>query len=592
MDEAVLNVVCKLKLRTSIVQSFPSILRYEESSTYSASRDMNMKSLIRKHNPQIHIITNNITAEISVNAVLALGAAAIGADSPLEVAEITSSSDALVLNTGTPSIDRYEAFRLAGISANTKNIPIVLDPVGVGASTFRKANIKDLLSKIHVTCIRGNASEIMNLCSVIDNDTSSKSDEVYDIAAVPSNESDDISSTLKSYLKPSRSSQRCSGADLQSMIHSVSGVEDAGLGFSKDAVISISKKLDAIIVISGETVTVVSARDDFYKEYPGGSIFQKQFTGAGCMMSALLGAYLATGRKENITDIDSVESCIRDYESCARKAERRVYGSRNIGTMNYRNTLIDELSLLDKPWRYRFDKSDLNLYAITDRSWILNDNDSCSESSLEDNSCNSNKASKESLYCKSLEEAVEKAILGGATIIQLREKNISDDEYIKRAESIKSVCDKYNIPLIINDNVNVALKVKAAGVHVGQDDTSVSKARSILGKDYIIGATAHNLEEAKIAQTCGADYLGVGAAFGSSTKKDATPLTSLETYKEITSNISIPIVAIGGINDSNMDLLTGSGIAGVAIISGIFSALDIEKQTNILSRKAKEDFLS
>ena len=588
MDEAVLNVVCKLKQRASVVQSFPSILRYEESSTYSASRDMNMKSLIRKHNPQIHIITNNITAEISVNAVLALGAAAIGADSPLEVAEITSSSDALVLNTGTPSIDRYEAFRLAGISANTKNIPIVLDPVGVGASTFRKANIKDLLSKIHVTCIRGNASEIMNLCSVINNDTSIKSDEVYDKTVVTSNKADDILSTSKSNQKPSRLSQSCSGADSQPMINFASGVEDAGLGFSKDAVISISKKLDAIIVISGETVTVVSARDDFYKEYPGGSIFQKQFTGAGCMMSALLGAYLATGRKENITDIDSVESCIRDYESCARKAERRVYGSRNIGTMNYRNTLIDELSLLDKHWRYRFDKSDLNLYAITDRSWILNDNDAYGE----DNSCNSNKASKESLYCKSLEEAVEKAILGGATIIQLREKNISDDEYIKRAESIKSVCDKYNIPLIINDNVNVALKVKAAGVHVGQGDTSVSKARSILGKDYIIGATAHNLEEAKIAQTCGADYLGVGAAFGSSTKKDATPLTSLETYKEITSNISIPIVAIGGINDSNMDLLTGSGIAGVAIISGIFSALDIVKQTNILSRKAKEDFLS
>ena len=588
MDEAVLNVVCKLKQRASVVQSFPSILRYEESSTYSASRDMNMKSLIRKHNPQIHIITNNITAEISVNAVLALGAAAIGADSPLEVAEITSSSDALVLNTGTPSIDRYEAFRLAGISANTKNIPIVLDPVGVGASTFRKANIKDLLSKIHVTCIRGNASEIMNLCSVINNDTSIKSDEVYDKTVVTSNKADDILSTSKSNQKPSRLSQSCSGADSQPMINFASGVEDAGLGFSKDAVISISKKLDAIIVISGETVTVVSARDDFYKEYPGGSIFQKQFTGAGCMMSALLGAYLATGRKENITDIDSVESCIRDYESCARKAERRVYGSRNIGTMNYRNTLIDELSLLDKHWRYRFDKSDLNLYAITDRSWILNDNDAYGE----DNSCNSNKASKESLYCKSLEEAVEKAILGGATIIQLREKNISDDEYIKRAESIKSVCDKYNIPLIINDNVNVALKVKAAGVHVGQGDTSVSKARSILGKDYIIGATAHNLEEAKIAQTCGADYLGVGAAFGSSTKKDAKTLTSLETYKEITSNISIPIVAIGGINDSNMDLLTGSGIAGVAIISGIFSALDIVKQTNILSRKAKEDFLS
>ena len=476
MDEAVLNVVCKLKLRTSIVQSFPSIIRYEESSTYSASHDMNMKSLIRKHNPQIHIITNNITAEISVNAVLALGAAAIGADSPLEVSEITSSSDALVLNAGTPSIDKYEAFRLAGISANTKNIPVVLDPVGVGASTFRKENILRLLNDINVTCIRGNATEIMNLCDlIVDKSCDERLDQTDGRLEQPDN------------IMPFK---------LQSDKVISRGVEDAGLGFSKDAVISLSKKLDAIIVISGETVTVVSARDDFYKEYPGGSIFQKQFTGAGCMMSALLGAYLATGRKENITDIDSVESCIRDYESCARKAERRIYGSGNIGTMTYRNALSDELSFLDKPWRYRFDKSDLNLYAITDRSWILNDNDVYDE----DNSCNSNKASKESLYCKSLEEAVEKAILGGATIIQLREKNISDDEYIKRAESIKSVCDKYNIPLIINDNVNVALKVKAAGVHVGQGDTSVSEARKLLGKDYIIGATAHNLEEARIAQ--------------------------------------------------------------------------------------------
>lgn len=519
-----------------------------------------MNSLIHKHHPQIHIITNYITAEISVNAVLAVGATAIGADSPLEVSDITSSSDALVLNTGTPSIERYEAIRLAGTSANTKKIPVVLDPVGVGASSFRKENIVRLLSEIQVACIRGNALEIMTLCSLISTDT----DDVSNITTVASKKSDDISNITKTYPKPPRLSKSSSELESRPMILSSSGVEDAGLGYDKDAVISLSRKLNAVIVISGEKVVVASASDNFYKEFPGGSIFQKQFTGAGCMMSALLGTYLATGRKENISDLDSISSCILDYESCARKAERRIYGEGKLGTMSYRSTLIDELSLLDKAWRYRFDKSDLNLYAITDRSWLKN----------------------------TLEEDVEKAILGGATIIQLREKNISDDEYIKRAESIKSVCDKYNIPLIINDNVNVALKVKAAGVHVGQGDTSVSEARKLLGKDYIIGATAHNLEEARIAQDQGADYLGVGAAFGSSTKKDATPLTSLETYKEITSNISIPVVAIGGINESNMDLLTGSGIAGVAIISGIFSASNIEKQTLILSHKAKEDFLS
>ena len=186
---------------------------------------MNMKSLIRKYHLQIHIITNYITAEVSVNAVLAVGATAIGADSPLEVSEITSSSDALVLNTGTPSIERYEAIRLAGITANTKNIPVVLDPVGVGASSFRKENIVKLLSDICFTCIRGNASEIMSLCALMGGEI-----------VMPS-----------------------------------SGVEDAGQGFDKNAVIALSKKLGAIIVISGETVTLVSARDDFYKEFPGGS---------------------------------------------------------------------------------------------------------------------------------------------------------------------------------------------------------------------------------------------------------------------------------------------------------------------------------
>ena len=206
-------------------------------------------------------------------------------------------------------------------------------------------------------------------------------------------------------------------------------------------------------------------------------------------------------------------------------------------------------------------KKSLLLYAVTDRRWL-----------------------KEN---QSLSDAVKEAVNGGATMIQLREKNMSDDELKKEALLIKDSC---NVPLIIDNNIEVCKAVGADGVHVGQDDMPVKEARKILGPDYIIGATAHNVSEAIQAEKDGADYLGVGAAFGSSTKNDAKKIVSLEEYKKITQAVSIPVVAIGGINDTNIMKLKGLGLSGVAVVSAIFAKDDIEKATREMLNMALSEF--
>ena len=206
-------------------------------------------------------------------------------------------------------------------------------------------------------------------------------------------------------------------------------------------------------------------------------------------------------------------------------------------------------------------KKSLLLYAVTDRRWL-----------------------KEN---QSLSDAVKEAVNGGATMIQLREKNMSDDELKKEALLIKDSC---NVPLIIDNNIEVCKAVGADGVHVGQDDMPVKEARAILGDDYVIGATAHNVSEAIQAEKDGADYLGVGAAFGSSTKNDAKKIVSLEEYKKITQAVSIPVVAIGGINETNIMKLKGLGLSGVAVVSAIFAKDDIEKATREMLNMALSEF--
>lgn len=190
----------------------------------------------------------------------------------------------------------------------------------------------------------------------------------------------------------------------------------------------------------------------------------------------------------------------------------------------------------------------LRLYAVTDRTWL----------------------GKESL-----EEAVEAALRGGVTILQLREKQASHEELVKTAMRLKPLCRRYGVPLIINDDVEAALEADADGVHVGQEDMAVAEARRILGPEKIIGASAHNREEALEAQRQGADYLGSGAVFGSSTKKDATTL-SREELTAVCRAVSIPVAAIGGITEENCLELAGTGVSGIAVVSALFAAADKE----------------
>ena len=186
------------------------------------------------------------------------------------------------------------------------------------------------------------------------------------------------------------------------------------------------------------------------------------------------------------------------------------------------------------------------LYAVTDRSW---------------------------LHGQSLVYAVDEVLAGGATMLQLREKHLEHRDFLAQAQELLPLCRKYHVPLIINDDVQVALESGADGVHVGQSDMAVQAARSILGPDKIIGASAHNASEALAAVAAGADYLGCGAVFGSTTKADAG-LLSLNTLREIRAAVRVPIVAIGGINRQNIARIAGSGVDGVALISALFAAPD------------------
>ena len=207
----------------------------------------------------------------------------------------------------------------------------------------------------------------------------------------------------------------------------------------------------------------------------------------------------------------------------------------------------------------RLEKDRLLLYAVTDRSWT----------------------GQQSLY-----EQIEAALKGGVTMVQLREKHLSEDELVAEAIQIKELCHRYEVPLIINDNVDAALKSGADGVHVGIEDAPVSEIRRRAGDDFIIGATAKTTEQAKAAEAAGADYLGVGAVFPSPTKKNAIRITP-QDLREICGSVAIPAVAIGGITEDNVSQIKGGGMAGVAVVSAIFAAQDIQKAAAELKTKVK-----
>lgn len=196
-------------------------------------------------------------------------------------------------------------------------------------------------------------------------------------------------------------------------------------------------------------------------------------------------------------------------------------------------------------------------------------------------------------YQDSLEsflEKVETACRSGVTIIQLREKNLTTNQYYQLAKQVKEITDAYQVPLIIDDRLDICLAVDAAGLHIGDDELPVSVARKVLGPEKILGVTAKTVKRALEAETSGADYLGTGAIFPTTTKENA-PITLISTLKTICQTVAIPVVAIGGLTSENIDQLTGTGIAGVAVVRDLMEAEDIEAKVHAFLTKL-DDMIS
>ena len=205
-------------------------------------------------------------------------------------------------------------------------------------------------------------------------------------------------------------------------------------------------------------------------------------------------------------------------------------------------------------------KENLLLYAVTDRHWLDG---------------------------RTLKEVVLESLEGGVTMLQLREKHLDGAHFLEEAKELQTLCRSWHVPFLINDNVEIALAMNADGIHVGQSDMAAGDVRKKLGDDKIIGVSAQTVEQALLAEKAGADYLGVGAVFPTSSKDDANEVT-YETLKAICSAVSIPVVAIGGITQENVHQLAGSGICGAAVISAIYAKPDIKKAAAELKTAVKE----
>lgn len=231
----------------------------------------------------------------------------------------------------------------------------------------------------------------------------------------------------------------------------------------------------------------------------------------------------------------------------------------------YTNTMDGKLERLESSIKKnkksgRCAQKDLTLYAITDRHWLNG---------------------------QTLKSQVEKALKGGATMIQIREKDLNEKDFLLEAEELLALCRSYNVPFIVNDNVELAVKIGADGVHVGQSDMNARDVRALIGNDKILGVSTQTVEQALFAQECGADYLGVGAVFPTGSKDDAEVLDR-KTLMDICKAVSIPVVAIGGITKDNVRELKGTGITGISVISAIFAQKDIQNATAELLKRTEE----
>ncbi len=469
---------------------------------------------VRKNVPLVHNITNYVTVNDVANILLACGGSPIMSAEPEDVEDITSICGGLNINIGTLTKSSIEGMFRAGRKANELNHPILLDPVGAGASALRTNTAVQLMEQLKLTVIRGNISEIKTLA--LGSGTTKGVDA--DVADAVTEE------TL-----------------------------DQAVQFVKQ----FAAKSGSIVAITG-AIDLVSDGEKCYVIRNGRPEMGK-ITGTGCQLSGMMTAFLVANPNNHL---EAAAAAV-----CTMGLAGEIGWSRmqeGDGNSTYRNRIIDavynmDVSTLDRGQNMKCAKEDLLLYAVTDRHWLNG---------------------------RTLYEVVKESLDGGVTFLQLREKTLDEAHFLEEAKELQKLCKEYKVPFIINDNVDIAVAMNADGVHVGQSDMEAGDVRAKLGPDKIIGVSTQTVEQAILAEKHGADYLGVGAVFPTTSKDDAAEV-SYDTLKAICEAVSIPVVAIGGITQGNVVKLTGSGIDGVAVISAIYAQKDIKKATADLKAAVK-----
>lgn len=500
---------------------------------------------IRRVCPRIHCITNYVTAQSVANIVLAAGASPIMASGVHEVEDVTGICDALVINIGTLDERTIPSMILAGKKAAELGHAIVFDPVGVGASAFRRETALRILAEVPVTVVRGNGSEIRIL---LETELKQKTEKAV--------------------------AEQTDGCGIDASESDLAKSENAESKAEIAAKLAIQQQ--CIVVMTGEVDIVTDGRQLCMIE--NGHPWMGRITGSGCMLDGILAAFLAACSKTFSERLAASAWAVAAHGICGEMAYEKT-AAQSGGTGSFYCFFMDAMSLLEDEtleerakilWTERavtrkMEKVEKNgnteirketerersvwirrslcLYAVTDPHFSKDDEEFLAQ--------------------------IEAAIQGGASMVQLREKELEDAAFLRRACKVRDLTEKYKVPLIINDNIEVALACGADGVHMGQGDMPAEEARKRLGDSKILGVTAKTVEQAQAAYRAGADYLGSGAMFGSVTKQDAKYM-NFETLQAICQSVPISVVAIGGINKDNVEQLAGSGMAGAAVVSGIF----------------------
>lgn len=479
---------------------------------------------IKEVAPLVHNITNFVVMNNTANALLAIGASPVMAHAKEEMVEMSSMAGALVINIGTLTPDWVDAMIIAGKNAVKRGIPVVLDPVGAGATTYRTESCVRIMSECMPNIIRGNGSEIMVLEQAYSKYLAQNGKKVGVL------ESEEIKSK---------------GVD--STASSNAAVESAKrLAKLTGAVVSISGATDYIT--DGETVNTV----------PIGSPMMTKVTGLGCSASAITGAFAAVNK-------DYLEAATNAMFIMGLAGHSAAAKSNGPGSLQL--NFLDELynatdNYFSKEKAERLFKTPL--YLVTDRHFFGLD------TTLPDNQCKADNL---------LEKTVLEAVENGVSMVQLREKECSSEEFIYLAKRLHRMLKQYNVPLIINDRIDVALAADAEGVHVGQSDSSVDEARRILGPSKIIGLSVETLEQAVDANSYDIDYIAVSPVFRTQTKTDTNDGFGLDGLSMVASFSKHPVVAIGGIHKENALDVMNVGADAIAVVSEIMAAKEPGRAT-------------